>query len=386
MIDKVKHLDTQKVLLLLSRDEGPKLDFKLKLNIETEGSKKELAKDICAIANSRGGRGYILFGVEDKTKKLVGINRHEFLEEQIQQIVSTRLDPPVPISVSIANIHGKDIGIITIYNTDQKSHQMRENGAFYTRRGSTTDIMHKEEIASMLQETGLLSYELLPVVRASKMDLDFDKIKKFLIKSGLSSEVDDSILLNSGIISMEKDSSEFHPTCGGILLFGNQPQNFLPHSIIKIINMINNDLPRHFIAKGTILDMLNDSIEFIKNCINEIIDFPIEIMEDLLGKAVIHRDYFDINNSIEIYLGNDKFEITNPGAAGKNEITNRNRYIRRNMWLYLKLLTIDISNRYFHKSINLSKLIKKYGKIKYFNIPSKNIFKVVIKPKLKIKK
>ena len=56
--------------ILLKREEGTKLDFKVKMDIVIESGKKELAKDICAIANSHGGRGYIVIGVEDKTKGL----------------------------------------------------------------------------------------------------------------------------------------------------------------------------------------------------------------------------------------------------------------------------------------------------------------------------
>ena len=67
-------MDTKKISILLKREEGTKLDFKLKIDILIESGKKELAKDICAIANSRGGRGYIVIGVEDKTKRVIGID------------------------------------------------------------------------------------------------------------------------------------------------------------------------------------------------------------------------------------------------------------------------------------------------------------------------
>lgn len=64
-------MDKYKLKMLLESDEGPKLDFKQSLSVETDGEKKELVKDVIAIANSRGGRGYIIFGVEDKTKELL---------------------------------------------------------------------------------------------------------------------------------------------------------------------------------------------------------------------------------------------------------------------------------------------------------------------------
>ncbi len=50
-------MDTCKLMALLKREEGPKLDFKAKINLETYGEKKEFVKDVIAMANSRGGRG-----------------------------------------------------------------------------------------------------------------------------------------------------------------------------------------------------------------------------------------------------------------------------------------------------------------------------------------
>lgn len=369
-------MDIQKILSLLSKEEGTKLDFKLKLNLDTESNKKEFAKDICAIANSRGGRGYILFGIEDKTKNIIGIDHDDFMEEKLQLIVSTRIDPPVPISVDMVKIQNKLVGAVTIYNTEQKPHQLRESGAFYIRRGSTTDLMRKEEIASMLQETGLLSYELLPVINASIKDLDNEKILDYLNKAGLPASVDKEILIGTGIVSKEKDSSEIYPTCGGLLLFGKYPYNFLPHAVIKIYNYYNPNIPYHHISKGTIIEMIQDAYLFIENCLGTN-SFPRDVINDCISKSVLYRDYFDINTTNEIYIHKNRMEILNAGAALKGT-NNTNKYVRRNLWLYIKLLTIDKDKKYFNRDINLNELAKEYGKIRYYNISSRNQFKVVI--------
>ena len=47
-------MDIKKLKSLIKRQEGTKLDFKLKLSLQYESGKKELAKDVCAIANSKG--------------------------------------------------------------------------------------------------------------------------------------------------------------------------------------------------------------------------------------------------------------------------------------------------------------------------------------------
>lgn len=370
-------MDSQKILFLLTKDENPKLDFKLKLCTDSESNKKELAKDVSAIANSKGGRGFILFGIEDKTKTIIGINKNEFKEERIQQVVSTRLDPPVPISVDIININGKDIGVITIYTTGQKPHQVRDTGAFYIRRGSTTDIMRKDEIASALEETGIVSHELFPVLKASIENLNKVKINDYFNKSGISGTINNNMLLETGILVNEKDFNIPHPSFGGMLLFGNNPEFFLPHCIIRVHNSINQKLVYHYISKGSIMEMLYDTCDFIEQCLDGD-DFLMDIIEEHVGKSILYRDYFDINNCIEIYLTNKYIEITNPGAAIKGEEHDKEKYVKRNMWLYLKAVTIDSEHKYFNKNFNTNLSLKGKIKIKYLNLVAKNIFKVII--------
>src|SRR3712207_1507655 len=167
-------MNRKKLLSLLKRREGVKLDYKLKLDLCMESGKKEFSKDICAIANSRGGRGHLIIGVEDKTKKVVGMDKNSITEEQVQQIISSRCEPPVPISLDFVEIYGKDVGVITIYQSNQKPHQTRDNGAFYIRRGSTTDTMRKQELITAFQESMSLNIELTPVVKSSIKDLNID--------------------------------------------------------------------------------------------------------------------------------------------------------------------------------------------------------------------
>lgn len=371
-------MDIQKLLSLIAKDESSKLDFKEKISMETESGKKELAKDVCAIANSKGGRGYLIFGIEDKTKKIIGINKDEFIEEKIQQIISTRIDPPVPISVETYTIESKTIGLITIYSTEQKPYQIRENGAFYIRRGSTTDFMRKDEIASMLQENGLISIELTPILRATSKDLNFVKIEKYFELIGMNSAIDNHILHASGILTREKEANEFHPSIGGLLLFGNKPDLFLPNSVIIIKNYKNNSLPKFHISTGTIIEMLDDASNFIRKVLDSE-EMLFEIVNEYIAKATVYRDYFILNGCVEVYIYNNKIEIINPGAAVK--LSNNDKFIKRNLWLYTKLISIDINKKYFNKDTPKAEFEKNYGKIRIYNILSSNLYKVIIPTK-----
>lgn len=368
-------MNKQKLLYLISKGESSKVDFKLKLSLDTESSKKEFSKDISAIANTPSGRGYLIFGVEDKKREIWGISPDDFKEEQLQQIISSRIDPPVPIKVEIIEVDDKSIAVVTIFNSNQRPHQMRENGAFYIRRGTTTDIMRKDEIASMIHEYGLLPYETIPISSSNISELNSDSIKNYLEKYNIVDTIDYTILAGLGIVSKDIESSNYLPTYGGVLLFSDYPQKYLPHSIIRIHNRKQPYLERTSICEGNILNMLKKACGIIRKCINP--NIPMEVIQDLLGNSVVHRDYFSINYCIEVYITNNTVEIVNPGF--KRIKSNNEMYLKRNMWLYLKLISLDTKKVFFNKNIKAEDLQNNKLKIKYYNIESRNLCKVIVK-------
>ena len=375
-------MDIQKLQSLINREEGTKLDFKRELHIETSSDKKELAKDVSAIANSRGGRGYIIFGVEDKTKNIVGVNPDDFIEEKIQQVIVTRCEPPIPISLELVKYKSKYIAALTIYSGDQKPYQVKDSGSFFTRRGSTTDIMRKEELASLLQDTGVLSYELTPVIRAGINCLDLERVKEYAARAGATyKELNNDIIESLGIIVKDRESNEYHPTAGGLLLFGYNPQLYLPNCSIRVINKINISLKDIEIFTGPVIDMLDKAEEFIKNVINNP-EYPVDAVNKALENAVVHRDYFDLYNEISVYLLETTCQVLSPGSLINYEGSNHGLTLpaRRNNWLYQRLMLLDTKNRFTQTGMGLKKMrqaFKDYGRVKIFNIPERNLFKVI---------
>lgn len=229
-------MDSKKLLGLIKKEEGIKLDFKLKLSLEHESSKKELAKDVCAIANSRGGRGYIVIGIEDKSKRIVGLEDNEIIiEEQVQQIITSRCEPPIPISVDNLLIENKKLSVITIYDGEQKPYQVRENGAFYIRRGSTTDTMRKQELLEAFEENLDFFIETSMIVKSNISFLDGEIYKTYFQKKGIeiNEENKEFLLETSRIISRDKDSGELNCTLGGLLIFSNVNSLWLPIILLE---------------------------------------------------------------------------------------------------------------------------------------------------------
>jgi len=363
-------MNTNKLEALLNRGENPKIDFKAEFHLVTELHKRELARDVIALANTKGGRGYIIYGVEDKTKKVLGIEPSSFKEETIVQVINTRAYPPIPIIVETVEYNHLMVVVIVVYKSDLRPHQMIQNGAFYIRRGSTTDVARREELASMFQENGLFSYEKTLMYQVPFEELDIGKVHEVFGENKL-------ILEAVGVIGQYND--EWHPTIGGLLLFGKKPQNYLPHTYIRLI--IDGEFTT---ITGSIPSMINQ-VEVFLRFHSKDVDYPIEGLIEAVVNAVIHRDYLDISMGITVEVDHKHITVTNPGSLVpgnklyNNKINDDPR--RRNAWLYQRALLMDEDKRIYKYGLGVKEIDKAfvdYGPVKYVNLDKKNLFKVIL--------
>lgn len=371
----------QKLEELLNAGESEKLDYKEQFLLDTETKKKEFVKDITAIANTKGGRGYLIFGIEDKTRNVVGIEGKRPSEESIFQIINTRCDPPVSVRYEEIEYEGKLIIIITIFKSTQKPHQILQTGTFYVRRGSTTDIARRQELAGMFQDSGLVSYETTPVRHARLDDLDRDMLQKYILLRFSPSEKTELLILESlGIIAYNNDTKEYNPTAGGLLLFGKNPQRYLTSTGIRL--ELNGKVT---LFDGNIPTMLDNIKSFIsKN--QSLKNYPVNAIYEALYNAVVHRDYWDTTRETVVIIRHSSIEIVNPGAIWNNDgsinMENDINPPRRNNWLYQRLLLTDKEGRFLNNPIGVRTLnssFDKYGfKVKYINLIKKNLFKVIL--------
>lgn len=380
-------MNLQKLEYLISREEGSKLDFKEQLDITTPSGKKELAKDIIAMANSNGSRGYIIIGVKDKTKELTGLESEKINEERIQQILGLRTNPPINVRVEYFDIDEKRICVITIFRSFKRPHQMIQNGAFYIRRGSTTDVARREEIADMFQKGGLINNEQIPLLNMTIDIYSTEIMASYLERMNLKGQENNhSLLCTLGFMHYDKYEDKLCPTIGGILLFCESPQRYIPSLGVKIFDNISGK-KKVFQIDGNIFALIDKTMEHLSI---HAAYYPIEAIEEALCNALLHRDYFDMTRSVVIHLRTDKVIISNPGSIFGNEQINNlyHQYNprRRNGWLYEKIIQIDDHERFLKQETGMSyikKLVKNVGPVRYINMEKINLFKVIL-PGIKI--
>ncbi|NFF24098.1 ATP-binding protein [Clostridium botulinum] len=377
-------MDKRKFMSLLKREEGIKLDYKLKLDLITESGKKEMAKDICAIANTGYGRGYIIVGIQDKTKKIMGVGKEDlFKEEQIQQIITSRCEPPIPLKVDFIYIDNKKIGIITIYDGGQKPYQIRENGAFYIRRGSTTDVMRKQEIITLLEQNLNLTIETCPLINSKIEMLNMELVKKYFRHKGIEvkNENREFLLLSSGIAAQERDGSELRCTYGGLLVFSDDNYLCIPNNMIKIVDNLNNAYGDVYIIQGNLLTMIDKAEKKLSEIIK--CDYPCSAITEAIKNAVLYREYFDLNRIIEVTIEKNNVIVSSPGELiDENSKSERIHYNKRNIWLYEKLTTLDDEKRFLNNGQGFKRITnafnKNRGKVKFINSRIEHSFKVIL--------
>lgn len=382
-------MNVKKLTKILRMQENPKLDFKRQLELKTESSKKEFVKDICAIANSRGGRGYLVVGVEDKTKRIVGVNKKDLNEEKIQQIVSSRCEPPIPISLKFVKYKNKDLAVISIYYSSQKPFQFKENGSFYIRRGSTTDTMRKEELISAFSENMSLNVEICPIINSSLSSFNKELVYRYFLSHGIEINEENKLFLmeNTGIIIKDKETERYYGSLGGLAVFSCENYLYIPNNMVRIVNRVNKAFDSIILVQGDLLSIIDNTERILKHLLPE--SYPVEAVYEGIKNAVLYRDYTIFNKEIEVILDFNSIRVISPGILMKNSNGSRissHNYIKRNMWIYEKLMTLDKNKRFLQSGRGFSKMkkaFKGYGKVIFINSIESNSFKVIY-PGIKI--
>lgn len=93
-------------------DEGPTLDYKENLTLETDGDKAQFVKDVISLANS-GQTAHMIVGVEDITRKLLGI-KTSHKAEQLNDILKDKCDPPISVEYAEKTVLGHKVGVVEI--------------------------------------------------------------------------------------------------------------------------------------------------------------------------------------------------------------------------------------------------------------------------------
>ncbi len=307
---------------IIKAGENSRVEFKQ--DIKHQDS---LLQEIVAFANTEGGR--IIIGVHDKTFQIIGLTKEQKdnIDTKIANITNDLIRPFLQIITDTTLIDNKLLLIITIPKGINQPYNTK--GAIYIRQGTTKRLLSdKDEILRFYQSSGNLYADEMIVENTSIKDVDLNKIKNYLsVQKKNVSNIDKQLLINLGVLKNGKLS------LGGLLFFGNNPQQYKPVFLIKAVSFFGNsiggkDYRESLNIQGTIPEMFDAGVRFFKNNLkytqqDQNVNLPgiLEIaqvaIEELLQNALVHRDYLR-NSPIRLLIFDNRIEIISPGKLPNN--------------------------------------------------------------------
>jgi ATP-dependent DNA helicase RecG len=314
-------MDEKEFGALLKNFENKDLDFKQDLP-----DSKKVAELVTAFYNSRGGK--IIVGVEDGTRKPIGLENPQETEHKFTQIIRHFCKLDEEPRIEFVKYDGKDFVVIHCPKGRNTPYFVRGESAPRVRIGSSNMPANKEEIARLYREGSSESQDVHPVKNATLDDLDMDKIKSYFMESNLTSQLEGNHfieLLKKERFAVE-ENGKLVPTIAGIVLFGKHPSIEMPHTIVRADRYKGLDVTMwvdRADVEGDAFALVSEMEKFMlknmrtsytpKGFKTEIrTEYPIEALKEAAINAVVHRDYHE-RESILVKMFDDRIEIWSPG-------------------------------------------------------------------------
>ena len=327
---------------------------------------KSYARTVVAFANARGGT--LVFGVDDKTRELVGIPDEQVFQEMdaITNAIMDSVEPQIIPEVTLRSVHGKSLILVEVPVGRQCPYFLKSEGlekGVYVRVGASTRHADLEWIRELTQECAPGGFDRL-VRRGFSVSGDdiarlCDRMYEVALSRSTGPEVANirrvtkSQLLSWGVLVNHE--GETLPTNAFLILTGNdEAVRPLQCAIFK------DDSRAVFLDRrditGDIMTQIEGSYHYVLEKMNmgadlggvvrrDVYELPTWSVREVITNAVLHRSYVE-RSSVQVALHSDRLEVSSPGGimrgfsldrAMSGESRPRNEALAQ-AFLYMRLI------------------------------------------------
>lgn len=292
-------------------------------------SQREIAKEMVAFANTRGGR--IFFGIKDKTGELSGLSYDEIqsISRELGNAANEQVRPTIYIDTDVVKVEDKRFLICSVARGKNKPYKTI-SGEIWIKQGTDKRrVTENSEILSLFQDSGAYKPELQPLAGSSVSDLEIVTINEYFEKNfgrekesfGMPLE---NLLMSQNVLA---DSKEL--TLAGAMFFARNPQHFVPAFVIKAVAYYGNDIAGSKYRdsrdiSGTIPWMFREAMSFAKSNLHHkqngrnfnktgIMEIPEVVLEELIQNSLVHIDLLQ-PAAIRLLVFENRIEIVNAGC------------------------------------------------------------------------
>lgn len=338
----------EEILRLRDMAEQTSVQFKERL---TKESKSEVAAEMVAMSNTRGGK--IIIGVDDKTGRVNPLSYAETQDttELLGNLATQNVIPSILLDIINVPAEGGVLVVATIKQGLNKPYH-DNNGVVWVKQGADKrKVFDNAELIAMLADNGQMHPDALPVRGTTIKDLNMAVVKEYLAKrfapvlslQNLSVEelhkmsaeevakaigaeqTVENILKNVGLIL-----SDGTLTVAAVVLMGEHPQRWLPVFTARCISYIGNSIGGSEFRDKSGSDADGNAVHLYKYIMTFLMrnlrrrqveaDFnsPGELevstttLSEVVVNCILHRSYA-ASAPLRIFIFDNRIEIHSPG-------------------------------------------------------------------------
>ena len=307
---------------LFTRKPGLQLAFYPQLDPDA------VLETIVAFANTEGGD--LVVGADENGHVWAGMQAED--AEDIVNMAITQVRPPVQVE---AETYELPRGTVLVFHTPRSPelHSLPD-GRVLVRRGAENRALTGQDLtlAAVGRATG--AFELEEVPGATFADFDEDVIAEYVEHRQRRNPTGfvgptETLLKQIGALTEEGAA-----TVSGLLLFGKDPQVFLPQAGLTFVKFPGVDrhggqgeigYGRRVDVGGPLARMIERTWQVVWESMDkkavvrglqreEETEYPMIAVREALVNAVAHRDYRIMGRRIEVLMFKDRLEVTSPGG------------------------------------------------------------------------
>ena len=305
-----------------------------------EPGRNELADELAAFANARGGM--LVLGVAGEAQQAVGVpeDRREDVERYVSEVVQDSIDPPLYPDIGwseLPDATGRLQPVLRV-EVERSLFVHRSPGGYLRRVGSSKRRLETEYLARLFQQRSqerLVRFDEQIVAEASFGDLDPALIDRLRTPRGPD---DRETLARMLAIATPDETGTPTPTVAGVLVGAREPEQWLRHAWIQAVayrgTSVTDSLesPWYQIDARDIFGPLDvqvaDACHFVvknqrvaaRKTVGrfDLPQYDMAAVFEAAVNAVAHRDYSVRGSKIRLHLFADRLELSSPGGLPAN--------------------------------------------------------------------
>lgn len=347
--------------------ESKNIEYKVAVPKKSE----KYMKTVVAFANGNGGK--IVFGIDDKTLEIVGMDEDNIFKtlDAITNAISDSCEPRIRPDVTLQTVNDKTVIVVEILPGAMRPYYIKAEGmteGTYMRVSGTTRPVEGYMLKELILEGQNRYFDSEPCGELQITDEDIQNFCKTMKETAIKNtwqnsekakikDITKNTLLSWGILT--EVQGEIFPTNAYALLTGQlRMQPVIQCGLFKGKDRAYFADRKEF--DGPIQNQVDAAYQYVLEKINmgmqiqgiyrqDVYELPTDSVRELIANAVAHRSYLEPGN-IQVAIFDDRLEVTSPGMLLNNVS------IKKMMEGYSKPRNPAIANAFAYM-----KIIEKWG-------------------------